>query len=144
ILASESSTMISKLALFLLDKEKRPKISDFGVAKIFEVTDGYMAPEDVMQGPFSVKFDVYSFGVLVLEIISGRRNSSFCQSDYASPGICSFSIMLPLPQQLAFFSGSRTKSEIGRPAKEQKTDQSTGNPIPVSTNEMSIIDLFPR
>lgn len=36
---------------------------------------GYMAPEYAMHGRFSVKTDVYSFGVLVLEIISGKRNS---------------------------------------------------------------------
>ena len=38
---------------------------------------GYMSPEYAMHGQFSVKSDVYSFGVLVLEIISGRKNSSF-------------------------------------------------------------------
>ncbi|KAI5590594.1 hypothetical protein BDE02_04G019900 [Populus trichocarpa] len=34
-----------------------------------------------MHGQFSVKSDVYSFGVLILEIISGKKNSSFYQSD---------------------------------------------------------------
>lgn len=38
---------------------------------------GYMAPEYVMRGQFSVKSDVYSFGVLVLEIVTGQKNSSF-------------------------------------------------------------------
>ena len=38
---------------------------------------GYMPPEFAMHGQFSVKSDVFSFGVLVLEIISGRKNSSF-------------------------------------------------------------------
>lgn len=38
---------------------------------------GYMAPEYVMHGHLSVKADVFSFGVLVLELISGQRNSSF-------------------------------------------------------------------
>ena len=38
---------------------------------------GYMPPEYAMHGQFSVKSDVYSFGVLMLEIISGRKNSSF-------------------------------------------------------------------
>ena len=38
---------------------------------------GYMPPEYAMHGQFSVKSDVFSFGMLVLEIISGRKNSSF-------------------------------------------------------------------
>jgi len=37
---------------------------------------GYMSPEYAMEGLFSEKSDVFSFGVLVLEIVSGRRNSS--------------------------------------------------------------------
>nr|XP_051199714.1 G-type lectin S-receptor-like serine/threonine-protein kinase SRK [Lolium perenne] len=64
-----------------------PKISDFGLAKIFcsdntegdttrrvVGTYGYMAPEYASQGHFSIKSDVFSFGVLVLEILSGKRN----------------------------------------------------------------------
>ncbi|KAI7756383.1 hypothetical protein M8C21_004488 [Ambrosia artemisiifolia] len=38
---------------------------------------GYMSPEYAMEGSFSVKSDVYSFGVLLLEIISGQRNTSY-------------------------------------------------------------------
>ena len=38
---------------------------------------GYMSPEYAMQGLFSEKSDVFSFGVLLLEIVSGRRNTSF-------------------------------------------------------------------
>ena len=38
---------------------------------------GYMSPEYAMEGRFSEKSDVFSFGVLLLEIVSGRRNSSF-------------------------------------------------------------------
>ncbi|XLT47219.1 hypothetical protein HN873_039823, partial [Arachis hypogaea] len=38
---------------------------------------GYMPPEYAMEGLFSEKSDVYSFGVLLLEIVSGRRNTSF-------------------------------------------------------------------
>ncbi|RXH86609.1 hypothetical protein DVH24_021882 [Malus domestica] len=42
---------------------------------------GYMPPEYVMGGHFSVKSDVYSYGVLMLEIISGRKNNSFYNED---------------------------------------------------------------
>ena len=38
---------------------------------------GYMSPEYAMEGRFSEKSDVFSFGVLLLEIVNGRRNTSF-------------------------------------------------------------------
>ena len=44
---------------------------------------GYMSPEYAMHGHFSIKSDMYSFGVLVLEIICGKNNSSFYQTDGA-------------------------------------------------------------
>jgi len=42
---------------------------------------GYMSPEYAMNGIFSVKSDVFSFGVLVLEIISGKRNKGVYLSE---------------------------------------------------------------
>jgi len=43
---------------------------------------GYMAPEYAMDGLFSTKSDVFSFGVLVLEIVSGKKNRGFYNADH--------------------------------------------------------------
>uniref|UniRef100_A0A2K2CAE8 non-specific serine/threonine protein kinase n=1 Tax=Populus trichocarpa TaxID=3694 RepID=A0A2K2CAE8_POPTR len=71
----------------LLDKNLDPKISDFGLAKLDEEenthistrvagTLGYMAPEYAMRGYLTDKADVYSFGIVALEIVSGKSNTS--------------------------------------------------------------------
>jgi len=44
------------------------------------IYSGYMSPEYAMHGKFSVKSDVFSFGVLVLEILSGKKNTSYYRS----------------------------------------------------------------
>ncbi|XP_022717355.1 probable leucine-rich repeat receptor-like serine/threonine-protein kinase At3g14840 [Durio zibethinus] len=70
----------------LLDKNLNPKISDFGLAKLDEEdnthistriagTYGYMAPEYAMHGHLTDKADVYSFGIVALEIVSGKCNT---------------------------------------------------------------------
>ncbi|KAM6580260.1 hypothetical protein CsatA_004034 [Cannabis sativa] len=74
-----------KCSNILLDNDMSPKISDFGTAKTFGDNEsgantcrivgtyGYMSPEYAMDGLFSVKSDVFSFGVMMLEIISGKK-----------------------------------------------------------------------
>lgn len=49
-----------------------------------------MAPEYIIQGQFSVKSDVFSFGVLVLEILSGRKNTRFRTEDSNEEDLLSF------------------------------------------------------
>ena len=45
------------------------------------MNSGYMAPEYAMHGQFSVKSNVFSFGVLILEIVSGHKNSGICHGE---------------------------------------------------------------
>ncbi|XP_073298986.1 cold-responsive protein kinase 1-like isoform X2 [Primulina huaijiensis] len=76
-----------KASNILLDKDLTPKISDFGLAKLIPAsmthvstrvagTLGYLAPEYAVRGQLTRKADLYSFGVLIIEIVSGRCNTN--------------------------------------------------------------------
>ncbi|CAL5335816.1 unnamed protein product [Camellia sinensis] len=83
-----------KASNILLDIDMNPKISNFGMARSFRGNEteantnkvvgtyGYMSPKYAVDGLFLVKSDVFNFDVLVLEIVSGKRNRGFYHPDH--------------------------------------------------------------
>jgi hypothetical protein len=89
-LHEEASTRIIhrdiKASNILLDDSLNPKIADFGLARLYDEekthistrvagTIGYLSPEYAMRGHLTEKADVFSFGVVALELVSGRSNT---------------------------------------------------------------------
>lgn len=102
-----------KSSNILLDANLEARVSDFGLAKLLEDeeshittivagTFGYLAPEYMQSGRATEKTDVYSFGVLVLELISGKRptDSSFIEKGLNIVGWLNFLVAENRPREI--------------------------------------------
>ncbi|XP_019174739.1 PREDICTED: LRR receptor-like serine/threonine-protein kinase FEI 1 isoform X1 [Ipomoea nil] len=114
-----------KSSNILLDGNYEARVSDFGLAKLLEDeeshittivagTFGYLAPEYMQSGRATEKTDVYSFGVLVLEILSGKRptDASFIEKGLNIVGWLNFLVTEDRPREIvdSYCEGVQTES----------------------------------
>ncbi|EEF43939.1 conserved hypothetical protein [Ricinus communis] len=106
-----------------------------------------MSSEYAMHGQFSKKSDVYSFGVLVLEIITGKKSSSFYQTDGAGDLLSyvwkHWRDGMPLEVTDTSLKNSYSVNEQYKGTKELESDQSTTKSIHFSVDEASITEVYP-
>uniref|UniRef100_M4CM82 Protein kinase domain-containing protein n=1 Tax=Brassica campestris TaxID=3711 RepID=M4CM82_BRACM len=102
-----------KSSNILLDGNLEARVSDFGLAKLLEDeeshittivagTFGYLAPEYMQSGRATEKTDVYSFGVLILEVLSGKlpTDTSYIEKGYNVVGWLNFLISENRPREI--------------------------------------------
>ncbi|KAG2542951.1 G-type lectin S-receptor-like serine/threonine-protein kinase At2g19130 [Panicum virgatum] len=98
----------------LLDEALGPKLADFGMAKLvgrdlsgvlttMRGTPGYLAPEWLAGAPVTAKADVYSFGLVLFELVSGRRNAAAASPEEA--GGCSGAMYFPVHAAVRLHAG---------------------------------------
>ncbi|XP_022843320.1 putative receptor-like protein kinase At4g00960 [Olea europaea var. sylvestris] len=118
---------MNQVSNILLDKEMNPKISNFGLDCTLEEhqaemttsrivgTYGYMSPEYTIHGIVLVKSNVFSFGVVVLEILHGRRSYSFC-----SPQECEdYSALDPLKRVWKMWNEGKALEFLDKSMKDE-------------------------